>query len=200
MLLCVIAITYFILTIIKIAYYFAFLQYYALWLIAPSIAGFFTYWFLGNYSILFSIFMVMWSLIFTEFWKRKERELSILWGTRNFSRFEKRRPGFREEKYVKNPITGELQPYFPPWKRWLRRAIAAPVIIVFSFTLATALIFYILLEVIVSEYYTGPFRDQVVCMVFGLLIISICVSYLLYLTFALDLPTNCYILHFGPRN
>ncbi|CAG8608697.1 3225_t:CDS:2 [Paraglomus brasilianum] len=119
----------------KIAYYFAFLQYYALWLIAPSIA---------------------------EFWKRKERELSILWGTRNFSRFEKRRPAFREEKYVKNPITGELQPYFPPWKRWLRRAIAAPVIIVFSFTLATALIFYILLEVIVSEYYTGPFREQVI--------------------------------------
>ncbi|CAG8463169.1 14408_t:CDS:2 [Ambispora leptoticha] len=146
----------------KIAFYFAFLQYYCLWLIAPTIAGLFTYFFLSDYSILLAIFIVVWSVIFTEFWRRKERELSIWWGVRNFSRVEQRRPEFQEEFYVVNHITGELDPYFPLWKRWLRRIIAAPVIMAFSLILAAALLFYIVLEVTISEYYTGPFREQVI--------------------------------------
>ncbi|KAG9306899.1 hypothetical protein G9A89_002568 [Geosiphon pyriformis] len=146
----------------KIAFYFAFLQFYCLWLIAPSVAGLLTYLFLNDYSIPFAVFTVIWSVIFTEFWRRKERELSIWWGVHNFSRVEQRRPTFQQEALIQNPITGELQPYFPFWKRWLRRIIAAPVILLFSLILAAVLIIYIVLELIISEYYTGPFRNQVV--------------------------------------
>ncbi|RHZ67771.1 hypothetical protein Glove_299g21 [Diversispora epigaea] len=146
----------------KIAYYFAFLQYYCRWLIAPSIAGLLTYFFSSEYSIPFGLFVVLWSVIFTEFWQRKEYELAVFWGVRNVSRVEKRRPGFRKECFVTNPITRERVPYFSPWKRWLRRAVAAPIILTFSLVLAMALLFYILFEVIMSEYYSGPFRAQLI--------------------------------------
>ncbi|CAG8539611.1 2426_t:CDS:2 [Ambispora gerdemannii] len=146
----------------RIAFYFAFLQYYCLWLIAPTIVGLFTYFFLSDYSILYAVFIVIWSTVFTEFWRRKERELSIWWGVRNFSRVEQRRPAFQQESYVVNHITGELEPYFPLWKRWLRRIIAAPVIMAFSLILASVLLLYIVLELIISEYYSGPFREQVI--------------------------------------
>jgi len=146
----------------KIAFYFAFLQYYCLWLIAPSIVGLFTWLFLSEYSIFFGVFIVLWSIVFVEFWRRKEYELSVWWGVRNYSRVERLRPTFQEECYISDPVTGEMKPYFPPWKRWLRRAVAAPIIIMFSLTLAVTLLFYILLQVIMSDYYTGPFRDELI--------------------------------------
>ncbi|CAG8548784.1 11570_t:CDS:2 [Diversispora eburnea] len=146
----------------KIAYYFAFLQYYCRWLILPSIAGLLTYFYSSEYSIPFGLFIVLWSIIFNEFWQRKEYELSVFWGVRNVSKVEKRRPGFRKECLVINPITGEKVPYYPPWKRWLIRTAAAPIILTFSLVLAMALLFYILFEVIMSEYYSGPFRKQLI--------------------------------------
>ncbi|CAG8502519.1 6707_t:CDS:2, partial [Scutellospora calospora] len=124
----------------KIAYYFAFLQFYCKWLVIPSIVGIVSHFSGAKYSIPFSIFTVIWSLTFVEFWRRKEYELAVWWGVRNFSRVERRRPEFREERFITDPVTGEQVPYFSPWKRWLRRTIAAPVIM--------------------SEYYSGPFRDQ----------------------------------------
>jgi len=133
-----------------------------LWLIAPSIVGTFTWLFLSEYSIFFGVFIVLWSIIFTEFWRRKEYELAIWWGVHNYSRVECRRPTFQEERFVSDLVTGELKPYFSPWKRWLRRAVAAPIIIMFSLTLAVTLLFYVLFEVLMSEYYAGPFRDQLV--------------------------------------
>ena len=103
-----------------------------------------------------------------EFWRRKEYELSVWWGVRNYSRVERHRPTFQEECYISDPVTSEMKPYFSPWKRWLRRAVAAPIIIMFSLTLAVTLLFYILLQVIMSDYYTGPFRDELVCVQFHL--------------------------------
>ncbi|CAG8760103.1 5332_t:CDS:2, partial [Dentiscutata heterogama] len=110
----------------KIAYYFAFLQFYFTWLVIPSIAGLVTHFSGAKYSIPFSIFITLWSVIFVEFWRRKEYELAVDWGVRHFSRVERRRPEFRAECFIKNPITGEEVPYFSPWKRWLRRAVVAP--------------------------------------------------------------------------
>ncbi|CAG8670242.1 9449_t:CDS:2 [Funneliformis caledonium] len=146
----------------KIAYYFAFLQYYCVWLIAPSVVGILTWLFLSEYSIFFGVFIVLWSVIFTEFWRRKEYEFAILWGVHNYSQVERRRPTFQEERYISDPVTGEMKPYFSPWKRWLRRAVAAPIIIMFSLTLAMSLLFYYLFEVLMSEYYDGPFREQLI--------------------------------------
>ncbi|RIB08528.1 calcium-activated chloride channel-domain-containing protein [Gigaspora rosea] len=146
----------------KIAYYFAFLQFYFVWLAIPSIAGLITYMSGATYSIPFSIFMILWSITFVEFWRRKEHELAVWWGVRHFSRVERRRPEFIAEKFIKNPITGEVIPYFSPWRRWLRRTIAAPVIIIFSLALSLSLLFYIMIEVIMTEYYSGPLRDELI--------------------------------------
>ncbi|CAG8597734.1 22952_t:CDS:2 [Cetraspora pellucida] len=146
----------------KIAYYFAFLQFYCKWLVMPAIAGLVTYYSGAQYSIPFSIFTVIWSVTFVEFWRRKEYELAVWWGVRHFSRIERRRTEFREECFIKNPVTGEQVPYFSPWRRWLRRTLAAPVILIFSITLSLSLLFYIMIEVIMSEYYSGPFRDQLI--------------------------------------
>ncbi|CAG8784673.1 21260_t:CDS:2 [Gigaspora margarita] len=146
----------------EIAYYFAFLQFYFVWLAIPSVAGLITYISGATYSIPFSIFMILWSVTFVEFWRRKEHELAVWWGVRHYSRVERRRPEFRAEKFIKNPITGEVVPYFSPWRRWLRRTIVAPVIIIFSLALSLSLLFYIMIEVIMTEYYSGPFRDELI--------------------------------------
>ncbi|RGB38978.1 calcium-activated chloride channel-domain-containing protein [Rhizophagus diaphanus] len=144
----------------KIAYYFAFLQYYCVWLIVPSIVGLFTWLALSEYSIFYGVSIALWSIVFVEFWRRKEYELSVWWGVRNYSRVERCRPTFQKEYYIPDPITGENKPYFSPWRRWLRRAVAAPIIIMFSLTLSVTLLFYILLNVIMSDYYDGPFREE----------------------------------------
>ncbi|KAL1919461.1 uncharacterized protein VTP21DRAFT_2154 [Calcarisporiella thermophila] len=141
----------------KIAYYFEFLQFYFLWLSVPSIVGVIYYLFGRSFSISFSIFMMGWSLAFTEFWRRRETELAIWWGVRNVSNVERRRAAFKADKQVTDPVTGELVPYFPLWKRWMRRLLTAPAIAVGVIVLSVVVGFVFSVQVFLKEYYNGPF-------------------------------------------
>ncbi|CAG8522776.1 12987_t:CDS:2 [Racocetra persica] len=139
----------------KIAYYFAFLRFYFQWLVIPAIAGLATYYSGAHYSIPFSIFIVIWSVTFVEFWRRKEYELAVWWGVRHFSRVERRRPEFRKEGSIKNPITGEEVPYFSPWRRWLRRTLAVPIFlptIVYCLLIPTLNSYYIKIAKRLNDY------------------------------------------------
>ncbi|KAK1932013.1 Anoctamin-10 [Phytophthora citrophthora] len=102
----------------KIALYFAWLEFYTKMLIFPSIAGIITLIYeeeqddegndnkRGYFLVAFAIFVVIWSAIFSEFWKRKNGLLGSLWGCHGFNEVFRYRPQFRGTPSY-HPVTDE---------------------------------------------------------------------------------------------
>ncbi|CAO3642924.1 unnamed protein product [Mucor hiemalis] len=144
----------------KIAYYFAFLQNYFIWLSVPSGLGVLVYLTHSNtLAVWFSLSMLVWSILFTEMWKRKEQELAIQWGVRNFSKHEKRRTEFKGEKMIKDHVTGEDTPFVSAWKLFGRRLSSIPGVGIGAFLLSLIVGFVFVLQLFLHEYYNGPFRQ-----------------------------------------
>ncbi|KAI9337820.1 calcium-activated chloride channel-domain-containing protein [Obelidium mucronatum] len=107
------------------AMYFAYLGFYAVWLIAPAIVGlvvsiysFATSPVIGKYfdnelTIPFSFFMSVWSVLFLRFWKRRSTALATAWDVRDIEPDESKRPEFYGTKLRKDPITGRMEAYMP---------------------------------------------------------------------------------------
>lgn len=124
-----------------VALYFAFLASYTKFLIFISVAGVFFYFFAAPYSTLFSSILLVWSVVFVEWWRIKQRILSVRWGTNGSFRVEKRRA-----QYV--PI--------PWWRRELRILSSLPVILFFAAILACLLTGIFVFEAFVTQLYKGP--------------------------------------------
>ncbi|KAI9997720.1 hypothetical protein PInf_001651 [Phytophthora infestans] len=100
----------------KIALYFAWLEFYTKMLLFPSIAGIVTIIYeeerdeegndnnRGYFLVAFAIFVVIWSSMFSEFWKRKNGLLGSLWGCRGYNEAFHYRPQFQGIK-SHNPVT-----------------------------------------------------------------------------------------------
>ncbi|KAG0166865.1 hypothetical protein DFQ28_000410 [Apophysomyces sp. BC1034] len=144
----------------KIAFYFAFLQNYFLWLSVPSVLGVLVHLTHSNtLSISYSMAMLIWAVLFTEMWKRKQQELAISWGVRNCSKYERRRADFKGDKTVRDEVTGEEMPFCPAWKIFLRRALSVPGVAVGAVLLSVIVGFVFILQLFLHEYYDGPFRQ-----------------------------------------
>lgn len=123
----------------KIALYFAWLGFYTKMLIFPSIAGIITYAVIetqdirsgedqGYILIAFAVFVVVWSSVFAEIWKRKNGLFNSLWGLHGFHRSFRYRAQFRGTKSY-NPITdAEEMTYESKVKR--RRAFLISMVVV----------------------------------------------------------------------
>ena len=96
---------------------------------------------------------MIWSTGFVEYWRIRERLLSIRWGTRGSFRVEKRRAQYED-------IVGGGS--FPWWQRDLRVLASIPVIIFFATVLASVLTAIFIFEAFVSRLYTGPGREYIV--------------------------------------
>ncbi|CAO3671003.1 unnamed protein product [Umbelopsis vinacea] len=143
----------------KLAFYFAFLQNYFLWLSVPAAMGVIVHFTLKNtFNIIYGILMMLWSVIYLEVWKRKERNLAVKWGVRNYSKHDKQHAGFTGEKMVIDEITGEQTPYCPPWKLLVRRAVTVPGVAIAAAGLSLVVGFVFAVEVFLHEYYNGPFH------------------------------------------
>ncbi|KAJ3123154.1 hypothetical protein HK098_002153 [Nowakowskiella sp. JEL0407] len=70
----------------KIAFYFAFVQFYLFSLIVPSIIGVLVYLSGANFSFLFAIFLVVWTAFFLALWKYDEESWANLWNSKNFQK------------------------------------------------------------------------------------------------------------------
>ena len=134
----------------SVALYFSFLSAYTQALLFPSILGLSFYLFDNAYSPIYSSLLLLWSISFTQWWSIRERILSAQWGTRGSFNVEKRR-----KDYI---------PGFPWWKRDLRIVISIPVIIFFAAVLAGLLMVIFILEAFVTELYTGPGHQFIVCL------------------------------------
>ncbi|KAF9563437.1 hypothetical protein BGW38_008947, partial [Lunasporangiospora selenospora] len=146
----------------KVAYYFEFLEFYFLWLILPTGLGVLVHFFGSSYSIFYSFCVILWSVVYIESWKRREKELAHRWGVKNVTRNESRRPAFKGDKIVRDPLTNELKPFFSPWKRWARKIAGLPVIIGGALVLSLLLTLVFVLEVFLEVYYGGYMKEILV--------------------------------------
>ncbi|CAM9468938.1 unnamed protein product [Pylaiella littoralis] len=105
----------------KIGLYFLWLGHYTTWLIPASIVGVLAWVHVamsGNNpnalgSALFSIFIGLWTTLFTEFWKRKEARCAMRWGMSGFEEQEQTRPQYKGIR-SSSTIDGKPMDYFPP--------------------------------------------------------------------------------------
>lgn len=137
-----------------IALYFAFLSSYALSLVYIAGLGIAFYLLRMPYSSIYSTLLVLWSTFFVEFWRIKERILSVRWGTRGSFRVERHRAQFKD--------AGGKGLGFPWWKRDTRIFASLPVILLFAGVLAAFLTMNFLLEAFVTQLYTGPGQKIIV--------------------------------------
>ena len=123
----------------SIALYFEFLRYYFLSLVFPSFIGTITW--LGGYhfSRLYSVLILLWSILALEGWKLRERQLAVRWNTYGISKRGTVRPDFKAEDVVTSPITGQKVPYSPWWRREAKIAATIPALVGFAALLAAVI-------------------------------------------------------------
>ncbi|KAJ5077262.1 ngep-related [Anaeramoeba ignava] len=110
----------------NVAFYFTYLGFYTEWLIFLSIVSIpfgivqIAKAKVDTPAILFySLFIVLWTTVFVETWKRKSNTKALHWDTLFYEREEQIRPEFKG-KIRMSPITNEEEPFYPGWKRKLK--------------------------------------------------------------------------------
>jgi anoctamin-10 len=146
----------------KIAFYFSFLQSYFLFLTFPAFFGFCSWVLLGKFSPIYAIVNGLWSIIFTEYWKKQETDLAVQWGVRGVSKIQRQRAAFKPEREVKDPITGDQIKIYSPMKRLARQLLQVPFAIGASLALGSLIAGCFGIEIFISEVYAGPFKAYLV--------------------------------------
>lgn len=151
----------------KIAFYFAFLQSYFMFLLFPAAFGFSCWGLLGSFSPLYAIVNCLWSVVFIEYWKKQEVDLAVQWGVRGVSKIQRKRSQFRHEGVVKDPVTGEDIKVYSPLNRLARQLLQVPFAITAAFVLGGLIAMCFGIEIFISEIYDGPFKSYLVSLTFG---------------------------------
>ena len=142
----------------QVAFYFAFIHCYSLFLIFPAVWGVFCWLYCGPYSVTFAIPNCIWCIVFVEYWKIREIDLSFRWGVKNIGWLKVNRPQYVWDKEVKDPITGKIERVFPAWKQLLRQLLLLPFASIAAAALGTLIVVTFAMEVFISEVYNGPFK------------------------------------------
>jgi len=153
----------------KIAFYFAFTQSYFTFLIPAAGFGAFAWLFLGHFSPIYALFSALWCVIFTEYWKHQEGDLSVRWGVKGVSKIDVKRRDFQHEKTITDPVTGEEVGFFPASTRFRRQLLQVPFAIAATLMLGTVIATCFGIEVFISEVYNGPLKSVLVFIPTGIL-------------------------------
>jgi anoctamin-10 len=144
-----------------IALYFGFLNFYFQSLFSLAVVGT-AFWAAGApFHPLYSLLLVVWSCVFVEIWRMKERKIAVRWGTVGVSHVDARRKEFKPRTTRKDPVTGEDEEVFEWWRRELRIALSIPVIIFFVALLGAVLTTMFVIEVFATQLYHGPGKGAV---------------------------------------
>jgi anoctamin-10 len=143
----------------KIAFYFAFLQSYFMFLMFPAAFGFSCWVLFGYFSPVYAIVNSLWSIVFIEYWKKQEIDLAVQWGVNGVSRIQRKRPQFRHESVVKDVVTGEEVKIYPPLKRLARQLLQVPFALCVATVLGGVIIMCFGIELFINEVYSGPFKS-----------------------------------------
>ncbi|KAF4493812.1 IST2 [Fusarium agapanthi] len=146
----------------KVAFYFAFIQAYLLFLTFPAITGVIAWLWLPRYSLAYGILTSVWCTVFLEYWKIQEIDLSLRWNVKGVQHVKVNRPQFR-------------------WKKVVRQLLQIPFLIVAFLALGVTIIAVFTIEILISETYAGPYKDYLEYLPTILLAVS-----LPYITSALE--------------
>ncbi|KAJ5117021.1 hypothetical protein N7456_001369 [Penicillium angulare] len=146
----------------SVGFYFAFLQSYFRFLIFPAAFGFGCWFLLGGFSIVYTVVNSLWCIIFVEYWKRQEVDLSCRWQTKGVSAVQTRRRQFKPEKEIQDESTGETRGVFPATKRMQRQLLQIPFALLAATALGVIIATCFAIEIFISELYNGPFKTYLV--------------------------------------
>jgi anoctamin-10 len=146
----------------KIAFYFAFLQSYFTFLLFPAAFGFGAWLVLGQYSWFYAMVNSLWSVIFFEYWKKKEVDLAVQWGVRGVSRIQHPRPEYKWDHEAEDPVTGEPIKVYSTQKRLQTQLLQVPFALTCALILGALYVSCFSIEIFLSEVYNGPFKSYLV--------------------------------------
>lgn len=120
-----------------VAFYFAWLQFYTIWLVPPAAAGvlvFLAQMFSGSLEVawvpLYSLGLALWSILMLHLWKRRNAELAQRWGVLAYEDEEVVRPAF-VGLWKQDAATGTIVRVYPLWRRVLKYCVTVPIILAF---------------------------------------------------------------------
>ncbi|KAG8999024.1 hypothetical protein FRB90_012179 [Tulasnella sp. 427] len=137
----------------QLALYFAFLSFYTKALIVPVGLGLVSFWLGKPFNPYYSASVCTWSVIFVEWWRLKQRSISIHWGSFGSDKVQLRRSQF---KGANDSNDEHDDTAFPWWKREGRIVASLPVIAIFATALTALLTTIFVVEAFVTQLYTGP--------------------------------------------
>ncbi|CAG8163415.1 unnamed protein product [Penicillium salamii] len=146
----------------SVGFYFSFLQSYFRFLIFPAVFGFSCWFLLGGFSLIYTAINCLWCIIFVEYWKRQEVDLSCRWETKNVSVVRTSRREFKPEKVVIDEGTGEKLGVFPATKRMQRQLLQIPFALLAAIALGAIIATCFAIEIFISELYNGPLKAYLI--------------------------------------
>lgn len=117
---------------------------------------------LGQFSILYALLSCLWSVVFFEYWKQREVDLAVTWGTRGVSKIQHQRPEFKWEFEAEDPVTGEPVKVYSPYKRFQTQLLQVPFALACILVLGSLVVTCNSLEIFINEVYNGPFKQYLV--------------------------------------
>ncbi|PLB40400.1 anoctamin family protein [Aspergillus candidus] len=146
----------------SVGFYFSFLQCYFRFLLFPAAFGFSCWLLLGSFSIIYTVVNALWCIIFIEYWKRQEEDLSCRWQTKGVSAVREKRREFKPEKEIYDASTGETRGTFPTVKRTCRQLLQVPFAVLVTAALGLIIATCFAIEIFISEVYNGPLKTYLV--------------------------------------
>ncbi|KAK2608950.1 hypothetical protein QQS21_002526 [Conoideocrella luteorostrata] len=146
----------------RVAFYFAFLKSYFVFLMFPSALGFGAWMLLGQFSSFYALGCGLWSVIFLEYWKKKEVDLAVQWGVRGVSAIQLPRPEFKWDYEAEDTVTGEPVKVYPYKKRLQTQLLQIPFAIACILVLGSLVVVANSLEIFINQVYDGPGKQYLV--------------------------------------
>lgn len=147
----------------NVAFYFAFVQAYFRYLLFPSAFGAAAWLLLGKFSFLYALVSCLWSVVFFEYWKKKELDLAVQWEVRGVSKIQHQRAEFKWDHEAEDPVTGETIKVYPPFKRLQTQLLQIPFALACIVALGGLIVTCNSLEIFINQVYTGPGKSYLVC-------------------------------------
>jgi len=136
----------------EIAIYFAFLGFYTLSLVPLGLFGIITYYFQSQnvhhdtvHAFVYAAVCCGWAVVFTNLWKREQRQLQVKWDVEEFEEEQSDRLEFTGQIQL-STITMEKETVFEDWERNRRYALTGSVMFI-----CVAVVIFVMLTVILLK-------------------------------------------------
>lgn len=146
----------------SVAFYFAYLRSYFMFLTFPAAVGLIAWMSLGQFSIIYALTCGLWSVVLLEFWKKKEVDLAVQWGVRGVSAIQLSRAEYKWDYEAEDPVTGEPVKVYPYKKRLQTQLLQIPFTMACVLVLGGLVVFANSLEIFINQVYDGPGKQYLV--------------------------------------